>query len=52
MQDSIRSCHDIASAGAKGYLVLSNLDVTGSPHMHVKVLEALVQGVLSKCEAA
>jgi len=50
--DPIRTCYAIANAGANENLVVSTLDVTGSSRAHVQALEALVQSVLSKSEAA
>ncbi|MEI4488582.1 hypothetical protein V8J36_20495, partial [Frigidibacter sp. MR17.14] len=50
--DPIRTCYAIANAGAKENLVVATLDVTGPSRAHVQALEALVQSVLSKSEAA
>ncbi|WP_167648693.1 McrC family protein [Mameliella alba] len=50
--DPIRTCYAIANAGAKENLVVATLDVTGPSRTHVQALEALVQSVLSKSEAA
>ncbi|KAA8605492.1 restriction endonuclease [Salipiger aestuarii] len=50
--DPIRTCYAIANADAKENLVVATLDVTGSSRAHVQALEALVQVVLSKSEAA
>ena len=50
--DPIRTCYAIANADAQENLVVATLDVTGSSRAHVQALEALVQFVLSKSEAA
>lgn len=50
--DPIRTCYAIANADANESLVVATLDVTGPSRAHVQALEALVQSVLSKSEAA